>query len=191
LPNPDKWPEDTFERAKKMWVVDGLSGSQIANQLGCGLTRSAVVSKLNRAGLKRNIVKAKCVAQRKRPNPEKISHDKATSVLNSLPSRPMRGPSALPTPPTEVSFEPSMEDSEIPLKQRRTVDTLESRECRWPCGDPAKPDFYFCGGKTQLGLPYCPTHARRAYVQVTPRRKSDVSTNKESNRVLEKEDVLD
>ena len=37
-------------------------------------------------------------------------------------------------------------------------------------------DFYFCGRGKVTGLPYCETHARRAYQPPQPRRRDrDVS----------------
>jgi hypothetical protein len=35
--------------------------------------------------------------------------------------------------------------------------------CRWPCGDPAHPDFHFCGSPVARE-PYCEHHRALAYV---------------------------
>jgi hypothetical protein len=40
---------------------------------------------------------------------------------------------------------------------------LTAQTCRWPIGDPGAEDFFFCGGETAAGLPYCVFHARIAY----------------------------
>ncbi|WP_366558457.1 GcrA family cell cycle regulator [Phenylobacterium sp.] len=42
------WSEDRVERLKVLWA-DGLSGSQVAKQLG-GITRNAVIGKVHRLG---------------------------------------------------------------------------------------------------------------------------------------------
>ena len=39
------------------------------------------------------------------------------------------------------------------------VVALAPGACRWPCGDPARPDFRFCGGPVARG-PYCETSPR-------------------------------
>ena len=42
---------------------------------------------------------------------------------------------------------------------------LESYNCRWPIGDPQKPEsFYFCGAIAAENSPYCPSHHKQAYV---------------------------
>jgi len=44
---------------------------------------------------------------------------------------------------------------------------LEPADCRWPIGDPRKPDFGFCGERRQPGKSYCAGHCKLAYM---PRR---------------------
>jgi GcrA cell cycle regulator len=39
-----------------------------------------------------------------------------------------------------------------------TTLTLTSATCRWPFGDPATPDFHYCGELPQTGGIYCDTH---------------------------------
>jgi hypothetical protein len=41
--------------------------------------------------------------------------------------------------------------------------------CRWPCGDPQRPDFYFCGNAA-LTPPYCEQHRALAYLAPRPGR---------------------
>ena len=43
------------------------------------------------------------------------------------------------------------------------VFTLSAGACRWPYGDPRRPDFRFCGNPTVAG-PYCEQHCAAAYV---------------------------
>ena len=54
-------------------------------------------------------------------------------------------------------------DAAIPVPQRRTLLELSGQTCRWPVGDPAFPDFFFCGGATHDAHPYCRDHCARAY----------------------------
>lgn len=39
-----------------------------------------------------------------------------------------------------------------------TIDT-----CRWPLGDPAEPDFHYCGELPLIGQPYCDKHDAQSY----------------------------
>jgi GcrA cell cycle regulator len=48
---------------------------------------------------------------------------------------------------------------------------LNEDTCRWPIGDPATPEFIFCGGKPLTGLPYCGYHSRVAYQPANERRR--------------------
>ena len=59
----------------------------------------------------------------------------------------------------------------IPIGQRRTLLQLNENTCRWPIGDPATPDFFFCGGKPLASLPYCHHHSRVAYQPANDRRR--------------------
>ena len=44
------WTEDRVDVLKRLWL-EGLSASQIAKQLGGGVTRNAVIGKVHRLGL--------------------------------------------------------------------------------------------------------------------------------------------
>jgi hypothetical protein len=43
-------------------------------------------------------------------------------------------------------------------KESVTTLSLTSSTCRWPFGDPAEPDFHYCGQLSQAKGPYCDTH---------------------------------
>ena len=36
-------------------------------------------------------------------------------------------------------------DLVIAPNERKTLETIAGDECRWPYGDPLRPDFYLCG----------------------------------------------
>ena len=52
----------------------------------------------------------------------------------------------------------------------REMVKLLDLERRWPIGDPGSADFFFCGGQTVSGLPYCAYHSRVAYQPANQRR---------------------
>src|ERR1043165_8904037 len=58
----------------------------------------------------------------------------------------------------------------MPIGQRCTLLELNEEKCHWPIGDPGQPDFFFCGGKTTTGTPYCGYHGRVAYQPPAARR---------------------
>lgn len=157
------WTDERVELLKKLWS-DGLSASQIAAELG-GITRNAVIGKVHRLGLSGRAKSSSSGAARPR---------KARSSGHMLRvSRPsMRGNTALAHAyEHDLEPEPELIDNIIPIGQRRTILELTEQTCHWPIGDPGSPDFFFCGGNTLEGLPYCAYHSRVAYQPVHDRRR--------------------
>lgn len=69
----------------------------------------------------------------------------------------------------------------IPPHQRASILTLKECNCRWPIGDPADPDFHFCGRESLENGPYCEYHARIAYQPAQPRRRRAAGAAVESD----------
>lgn len=161
----ETWTDDRVELLKKLWS-DGLSASQIAAELG-GITRNAVIGKVHRLGLSGRAKAPSSTA----PRPRK---PRAASQMFRAPRPMMRGNTALATMPAydyEPEPEPEVVENIIPIGQRCTLLELNDDKCHWPIGDPGQPDFFFCGGKTNTGVPYCGYHSRVAYQPVTDRRR--------------------
>jgi GcrA cell cycle regulator len=156
------WTDERVELLKKLWS-DGLSASQIAGELG-GITRNAVIGKVHRLGLSGRAKSPSSTAPRQR-KPRSHTH----MLRVSRPS--MRGNTALAHAfEYEVAEEPELLDNVIPIGQRRTILELTEDTCRWPIGDPGSADFFFCGGPSLTGLPYCSYHSRVAYQPANVRR---------------------
>jgi len=159
------WTDERVETLKKLWA-DGLSASQIAAELG-GITRNAVIGKVHRLGLSG---RAKTPSS-SLPRPRK---PRAPSQIFRSMRAAMRGNTALATHPVyeaEVEPEPELLENVIPIGQRCSILELTEDKCHWPIGDPGHPDFFFCGGKTTIGMPYCGYHARVAYQPAGDRRR--------------------
>jgi len=71
----------------------------------------------------------------------------------------------------EAEAAPELIENIIPIGQRRTILELTEQTCRWPIGDPGSSEFFFCGGNTIAGLPYCAYHSRVAYQPAGDRRR--------------------
>ena len=58
-------------------------------------------------------------------------------------------------------------------KKAKKLSLLELTEktCKWPIGDPATSEFWFCGHPSEQGKPYCKTHVSIAFQPVTTRRE--------------------
>ncbi|ATX65945.1 GcrA family cell cycle regulator [Roseinatronobacter bogoriensis] len=57
-------------------------------------------------------------------------------------------------------------------KTARKLSLLEltERTCKWPIGDPATEDFWFCGLPVKAGKPYCEAHVSVAFQPMSSRR---------------------
>ena len=55
-------------------------------------------------------------------------------------------------------------------KNRVTTISLTADTCRWPFGDPAKPDFHYCGDLPLAGRPYCDKHDAQSYHAARPKK---------------------
>ena len=157
------WTDERVELLKKLWS-DGLSASQIAGELG-GITRNAVIGKVHRLGLSGRAKSPSNATPRPR-KPRSASH------MMRVPRASIRGNTAL-SHAYELDTEPEPEliENIIPIGQRRTLLELNEETCRWPIGDPATSEFFFCGGKPLTGLPYCNYHSRVAYQPANERRR--------------------
>jgi GcrA cell cycle regulator len=157
------WTDERVELLKKLWS-DGLSASQIAGELG-GITRNAVIGKVHRLGLSGRAQSANAGVPRQRKA-------RAPGQMLRIARGAIRGNTALAhVYEIEAEAEPEVFDNIIPMTQRRTILELTESTCRWPVGDPGSGDFFFCGGNTVGGLPYCAGHARLAYQPATDRRR--------------------
>jgi GcrA cell cycle regulator len=157
------WTDERVELLKKLWS-DGLSASQIAAELG-GITRNAVIGKVHRLGLSGRAKSASSAVAR----PRKA---RSSSHMLRLARPAIRGNTALAHAyDLEVETVPELVENIIPIGQRRTILELTEQTCRWPIGDPGTSDFFFCGGNTVNGLPYCAYHSRLAYQPPADRRR--------------------
>jgi len=148
------WADDSVTLLASLWA-DGLSASQIAAELGGGVSRNAVIGKLHRIGL---------TGANGGSKPHKAHLAPATVPQ----ARPYRRRQPVSTPDGALPAEPlplvSLDDLAIPVEQRRTLHQLTDMTCRWPVGDIGSPSFFFCGGPAdniKTG-PYCAFHSRVA-----------------------------
>jgi GcrA cell cycle regulator len=157
------WTEDRVDVLKKLWA-EGHSASQIAKQLG-GVTRNAVIGKVHRLGLSGRATPSRPV---KRP-PRLARPKPQVQAGGAVP--------ATTTAPEETQIRRSDQQAILSALQPATgaggevatILTLRDSMCKWPIGDPADPQFAFCGRKSDCG-PYCAEHAKVAF---QPQRKRD------------------
>jgi GcrA cell cycle regulator len=97
------------------------------------------------------------------------------SNVTPLPVRKAIIPAGQPLPPqpslNEISPEALASVREVEKRARRlTLMELTERTCKWPIGDPATDDFWFCGLPSLPGKPYCEAHVGVAFQPMSARR---------------------
>ncbi|HBB84722.1 MAG TPA: GcrA cell cycle regulator [Sulfitobacter sp.] len=109
------------------------------------------------------------------PAPEAEEPAAAPAPKPNLPARKQIIPAGQPLPPqpsaNEISPEALAKVSEVEKKAKKIgLMDLTERTCKWPVGDPATDDFWFCGLPVQQGKPYCEAHVGVAFQPMSARR---------------------
>ena len=182
------WTDERVEILKKMWG-EGQSASQIAKELG-GVTRNAVIGKVHRLGLSNRAgsAGAKAAAKEKAPKaeakkpapalaakPQPKTESAAPPPQPKVAGRRAIIPAGQPLPPqpsaNEISPEALAKVNEVEKKSKKIgLMELTERTCKWPVGDPATEDFWFCGLPVKAGKPYCEAHVAVAFQPMSSRR---------------------
>jgi GcrA cell cycle regulator len=124
-------------------------------------------------------VRAERAAARVRPAPEAqpltpepmIDDEDEEAVYSPRPIIPAGQP--LPPQPSTDEIDPEALATvrEVEKTARRlTLLELTERTCKWPIGDPATSDFWFCGLPVKPGKPYCEAHVAVAFQPMSSRR---------------------
>ncbi|UWQ04249.1 GcrA family cell cycle regulator [Aliiroseovarius crassostreae] len=93
----------------------------------------------------------------------------------ALPARKAIIPAGQPLPPqpsaNEVSPEALAKVNEVEKGAKKlSLMELTEKTCKWPIGDPATEEFWFCGLPVQQGKPYCDAHVGVAFQPMSSRR---------------------
>jgi len=193
------WTDERVETLKKMWS-EGQSASQIAKELGGVTRNAVIgkVHRLglsNRVGAGKAEEEeddpvvatpdplwadppAPPAAERPaelRAAPDTPAPPEGGATITPLPIRKAIIPAGQPLPPqpsaNEISPEALASVREVEKRARRlSLMELTERTCKWPIGDPATDDFWFCGLQTQAGKPYCDAHVGVAFQPMSARR---------------------
>jgi GcrA cell cycle regulator len=155
------WTDERIAQLKAGWE-GGMTASQIAEQLGEGVTRNAVIGKAHRLGLEA------------RPSPVKAGEEgteasPAPVVASVAAPKPAAPAAAAPLMARPIAKKPVRTGKAA----RTTLLDLNEKICKWPLGHPGDADFHFCGKASQAGFPYCTDHCLVAYQAQLPRRDRD------------------
>jgi len=143
------WTDGEVAILEKLWV-EGFSASHIAAELGHGLTRSAVIGKANRLGLRRLVNGNTLRAAR-----DGARRARAEKKVQANPVKQGRSRTTKTDPFSEV---PSGND----VTRIIGIMEIERHDCHWIEGDP-KGSYTFCSRPVKQGTSWCPEHYARVF----------------------------
>lgn len=155
------WPQHMVDRMVHLYTVDGWSCGLIADELGNGLTRCAIIGKLYR--LKVSRPHGPSVSKPIWPEGRKRTYKARNRSYAASPTeRLWQLPPRIPKPRSAPLAAPLNE----PLSLGLTFLELTKNTCKWPHGEGP---FTFCGHAITTGRSYCAYHCGIAFVDV-PRK---------------------
>jgi GcrA cell cycle regulator len=139
---------------------DGMSGGEIARELGDGITRNAVVAKIIRLGLPKRVI----VKRKTRQLRHGIGNVRITLNTPRKPRQSRQEGQGMAFHALGVSQPPGLTDLPAIPTPASAVDIfgLTSTTCRWPLGEPGR-DMLYCGAAKDDAVPYCRFHCQMAY----------------------------
>jgi GcrA cell cycle regulator len=190
LPSP--WTKERIAQLKARWA-QGATAKEIAKELANGISRNAVLATIHRLGIVHLSPFGGRRGRRRKPGRHDRAGDRRVKrAAGGTAGRSARVPASPPTPSPateQCNEQPNAEhqlpawvrnatpyvddpsvDADVPHWQRCSFLELSRSTCRWPVGDPARPDFFFCGADPLEGKPYCGAHWTRAYRKDTALR---------------------
>jgi len=142
------WTPERVARALRLFLREGFTAAEVADALGGGVSRAAVIGKIRRLGFLKRDVETR---PQRSAAPPKVC---GPGFERRLP--PQRPP--LPLPPLrEVE----------PTGRPCSLVCLPERACRWPIDDPGPGRMHrvlFCAGPAPDG-PYCDAHRALAHAR--------------------------
>ena len=112
------------------------------------------------------------------PRPSAPINPVVAQVISNVTPLPLRKsivPAGQPLPPqpsaNEISPEALASVREVEKHAKKiSLMELTERTCKWPIGDPATEEFWFCGLPSTAGKPYCEAHVGVAFQPMSARR---------------------
>jgi len=152
------WTEEREQRLRKLWEK-GYTASQIAEMLGEGTTRNAVIGKAHRL---------KLAARAASKQSKSLKKQDAASGLNKREGYISR----------KSRFKSLLLDKNFEVENPKKLEELSDKNCRWPIGHPDEENFYFCGRNPVDGFSYCKLHVLYAF---QPKNQKEELIDKEDD----------
>ena len=165
-------------------VIGKVHRLGLSNRAGAGAAPSAPAASPAKPAAKEKPA-APAAPKAARPEPKAASKAKpaaeeetAADEPGAIPMSAARRaiiPAGQPLPPqpsaNEISPEALAKVSEVEKTAKKlSLMELTEKTCKWPVGDPATDNFWFCGLPVQQGKPYCEAHVGVAFQPMSARR---------------------
>ena len=157
-PTAFSWTDDNVAYLRKRYAA-GASSGKIAGELGQGCTRNAVIGKIHRLGLVRDVVEAPG-----RPRLDGAARSKRSAPPRKISTAAVARPKPVVEAPRPKPLPMIAPMPQLPREPAPGVDLLElrSHHCRWT--DCTEAPWLFCGAVKPDDQPaFCAEHAKRAY----------------------------
>ena len=152
------WDEKTEKLLREYWSK-GHTASEIAKMLGGSVTRNSVIGKAHRLKL----------AARAASKGSKILRKEILTGNQAKNEKYIN---------KKARFKSLLLDKDFEPENRKTLEQLEDKNCRWPMGGhPNEKSFYFCGRTPVEGFSYCQLHVLYAF-----------QTREQKEELIDKED---
>jgi GcrA cell cycle regulator len=135
---PALWSQAVLDQMFSLYIRDGKSAAETARALGCGITRDAVLGKIQRLGWRRLEPRAKGPAEIGRPAPAGWRGGRGPPMGRAIPLPPLRQEPLIAAP--------------------RVWTERRAGECAYPVGEPARPGLQLSCCAPTAGGRYCPAH---------------------------------
>jgi GcrA cell cycle regulator len=141
------WTPEREAQALRLYLQEGFSAAEVADALGCGVSRAAVIGKIRRLGFL------------KRDYAARSTRSVSASIRRPLLER------CLPPPRPPLPIPPLREIP--PTGHPRRLVCLSDNTCRWPIDDPGPGRMHatlFCAEPAPDGV-YCIAHRTLAHAR--------------------------
>lgn len=181
------WSLQQEARLRELWDK-GWSASDIARDLGRGLSRNAVIGKVQRMGLGGRGAPSRPSVGPSRPGGAQIRAGDTASPKNPLGGRLQMGraqrhkthPPRSAAPALKTGPEAAVKAaSEAPAAASMNLTLLDlgPGQCRYPTSPDFARDVRFCGHGAKEGSSYCPAHHALCFNAQTTARARQTSKN--------------
>jgi GcrA cell cycle regulator len=149
------WTAQLTHRLIALWK-EGRTAAAVADLLGPGISRCAVLGKVHRLGLVREAPSGPPRRAGARAGEASASPGARASLGQGRPPASRRPESRA------ASLAPCRETPAAPGTPLTTILSVKRGQCRWPYGSPGRPGFGLCGRPVARGA-FCVAHAAIGY----------------------------